>query len=261
MTVVPEYQPAAWEAGPAAVIYDALADATLARCPLELPGAVVLDAGAGTGAASKAARRRGALVVASDVSPAMLAFGQGARPPAAAADGRALPFRAGAFDVAILAFSLSHVDPPVAGLREAARVTRPGGAVVVSGFGPADKHPVKDVVQELLDGRGWTPPAWYAHLKEHVEPLVAAPRSLLELAATAGLGHATAELIDVDLGVRTPRELARWRLGMAQAAGFVEGLGAAGAAELEDEVVARLGAEPTPLVVQMALLTARILGP
>jgi SAM-dependent methyltransferase len=257
MSVVPEYRPASWEAGPAAVIYDELAAVALDHCPVELGGASVLDAGAGTGAASKAALQRGARVVASDLSAAMLRYHHEHRPPGAAADSRALPFRAAAFDVVVLAFSLSHIDPPVVGLREAARVTRAGGAVVVSVFGPADKHPAKDVVQDALDRRGWTPPGWYVDMKARVEPVVADPVSLLGLADAAGLDAARAELIDVDLGCRTARQLVRWRLGMAQVAEFLEDLGPAGAAQLQDEAVALLGPAPDPLVVQLALLVAR----
>jgi SAM-dependent methyltransferase len=217
----------------------------------------VLDAGAGTGAASKAALQRGARVVASDLSAAMLQFRRVHRPPGAAADILALPFHAGAFDVVALPFSLSHVDPPVAGLREAARVTRAGGAVVVSVFGPADKHPVKSVVQDVLDRWGWKPPAWYIDLKSSVEPAVADPVALLALAAAAGL-DAHAELIDVDLGRQTARQLVHWRLGMAQVTEFLEELSPAAAAQLEDEAITRLGPAPAPLVVQLALLVARV---
>jgi SAM-dependent methyltransferase len=258
VTVVPRYVPASWEEGPAAVIYDELADVIIDRCPIPLAGAAVLDAGAGTGAASKAALQRGAHVMASDLSAAMLGFHRERRPPAAAADTRALPFKQGAFDVVTIPFSLSHVDPPVAGLQEARRVTRAGGAVVVSGFGPADTHPVKDVVQDALERRGWKPPGWYVTLKGDIEPVVADPSSLLALAAAAGLRHARAELVDVDLGRRTPRQLVRWRLGMAQVSAFLDDLGPAAAATLEDEAVALLGPASEPLVVQVALLVARV---
>jgi SAM-dependent methyltransferase len=257
VTVAAPYEPDAWESGPAAVIYDALAEVTLDHCPVDLAGARLLDAGSGTGAASKAARRRGAQVIASDLSAAMLAFQHARRPPGAAADTQSLPFRAGAFDVVALPFSLSHIDPPIAGLREAARVARAGGAVIVCNFGPAEKHPVKDLVQDALDRRGWVPPDWYAHLKGVLDPQVGDPASLLAMAAAAGLRAPRAELLDVDLGCRTSRQLVQWRLGMAQVTDFLDGLGPVAAAELEDEVVARLDTAPVSLVVQVALLVAR----
>jgi SAM-dependent methyltransferase len=257
MSVVDDYQPAAWEAGPAAVIYDALAEVAFDHCPVSLDGASVLDAGAGTGAASKAARGRGARVTASDISAPMLAFHRDRRPPGAAADTRALPFRDAAFDVVAVPFSLSHVNPPVAGLREVRRVTRPGGTVVVSGFGSTDRHPVKVVVQELLEARGWTPPPWYTHLKDEVEPVLADPAALEELAGDAGFVTADACLVDVDLGLRSSRQMAQYRLGMSQVAAFVSRLGPVAAAELEDEVVARLPDTPAPFALQLALLVAR----
>ena len=60
----------------------------------------------------------------------MLAHQATARPPAVVGDALALPFAPSAFDAAVAAFSLNHLSDPAAGLREMARVTRPGGAVL-----------------------------------------------------------------------------------------------------------------------------------
>jgi len=51
------------------------------------------------------------------------------------ADVMALPFPAGSFDVASIAFGIRNVDDPKRGLSEMARVVRPGGRVVVLEFG------------------------------------------------------------------------------------------------------------------------------
>jgi ubiquinone/menaquinone biosynthesis C-methylase UbiE len=250
------YRGAAWETGPA-VIYDRLAEIVVGRCPDRLAGARVLDLGAGTGAVTKAAAAQGADVIAVDLSFDMLAFDRHHRPPSTAADMLAVPLATGAFDVVIAAFSLTHVDPPERGLAEAARVTRTGGVVVVAGFAEGGRHPVKAVAEAALAARGWVPPSWYARLKETIEPLVADPASVVAMAEEVGLAGAQATVVEVDLGTRSPLELARYRLGMSAAADFVERLPAEDRTRLEDEVVAGLGPDPAPLVHGVTVLTAR----
>lgn len=51
------------------------------------------------------------------------------------ADATALPFAASSFDITAIAFGIRNVDNPLACLREMARVTKPGGRVVVLEFG------------------------------------------------------------------------------------------------------------------------------
>ena len=50
----------------------------------------------------------------------------------------ALPFPDDTFDITSIAFGIRNVDDPVAGLREMARVVRPGGGVAVLEFGQPD---------------------------------------------------------------------------------------------------------------------------
>jgi SAM-dependent methyltransferase len=88
----------------------------------------VLEAGAGTGAASKALAARRARPIAMDLSYGMLAWSATARPPSAVADIRAVPLAADSVDDAGGAFVLNHLTDPGAGLAELARVTRPAGA-------------------------------------------------------------------------------------------------------------------------------------
>ncbi len=52
-----------------------------------------------------------------------------------AADALRLPYRDGEFDGTVVAFGIRNLDDPVSGLREMARVVRPGGRVVVLEFG------------------------------------------------------------------------------------------------------------------------------
>lgn len=102
-----------------------------------------LDCCAGTGDLSNALQRAGAQVVGTDFCAPMLvvaerkagAVAAGAdRPRFLAADTLALPFPGAAFDFATVAFGIRNVSDPVAGLREMARVVRPGGRIVVLEF-------------------------------------------------------------------------------------------------------------------------------
>jgi len=98
-------------------------------------GQTILDVGAGTGHLTDAFRRRGFKVVAVDAAAAMLA-----RNPASArvrADAAHLPFRTGAFAIAVEANLLHHVPDPAAVLGEMARV----GGGRVGAIEPNRNHP------------------------------------------------------------------------------------------------------------------------
>ena len=85
----------------------------------------------------------GGVAVAVDAAYGMLAADRARRPAAVVGDACALPLRNRAVDAVVAAFSLNHLDDPVAGLREAARVTLPGGALLASAYAEDDTHPGK----------------------------------------------------------------------------------------------------------------------
>jgi ubiquinone/menaquinone biosynthesis C-methylase UbiE len=209
-----------WRRGPEAV-YARLADALVAAAPVPLAGARVLDVGAGTATAARAALARGAdSAVASDIAAAML-HGRPDEVPAVVADLVQLPFRDRSFDLVTAAFCLGHLADPAAGLREIRRV---GSAIVASAFPPGESHPAKAAIDQALAGLGYQAPDWYRHQKDVLEPRVDDPEALHRLAREAGFDRVDVRRIDVDTGLDTPGAAVDWRLGMAQLAPFVESL-------------------------------------
>ncbi|WP_117209656.1 demethylmenaquinone methyltransferase [Allorhizocola rhizosphaerae] len=100
------------------------------------PGERVLDLGAGTGVSTQELARSGASVIGVDISLGMLAVGRRTRPSVhlVAGDALALPFADNTFDAVTTAFVLRNVANTPAALRELARVTKPGGRMVICEF-------------------------------------------------------------------------------------------------------------------------------
>lgn len=109
---------------------------TLTRAALDLqPGEKVLDLAAGTAVSTVELARSGAWCVAADFSIGMLRAGARREVPKVAADALALPFQDASFDAVTISFGLRNVADPDQALAELARVTRPGGRLVVCEFG------------------------------------------------------------------------------------------------------------------------------
>lgn len=245
----------AWQRGPG-LIYDRLAEVLVARCPVRVHGCRVVDVGAGTGAASRAALAAGAeVVVAVDAAVGMLAHDAARRPPAAAGDALALPFAADAFDAAIAAFSLNHLTNPAAGLTEMARVTRSGGGLVVAAYAADDGHPVKAAVEAALTTRGWTPEPWYTAMSAEAAPRLATLDACTAASATASI-DAQVEAIRVPFPELGVDDLVAWRLGLAQHAPFLAGLAPADREAVTADAVARLEGAVAPLVRSILVLSA-----
>jgi demethylmenaquinone methyltransferase / 2-methoxy-6-polyprenyl-1,4-benzoquinol methylase len=97
------------------------------------PGSQALDVGTGTGDLAIELARRGAAVTGLDFAPAMLEVARGKAPDIAfeRGDALALPYGDGGFDAVTVGFGARNFSDLDRGLREMARVTRPGGRVVV----------------------------------------------------------------------------------------------------------------------------------
>ena len=106
--------------------------------PDNLDGRIVVDVAAGTGRWALHCNQRGARVIAVDFCHEMV---RRASCPSIQADAEWLPLLDASADVVICAFALGYAPACFA---ELARITRPGGMLLVS-----DVHP------EALD-RGWT---------------------------------------------------------------------------------------------------------
>ena len=118
------------------------------------PGDRVLDCATGTGDLALAFKRAvgdEGMVVGMDFCVAMLDVAQrkarrrGLDVRFEAADVMSLPHAADRFDFATIAFGIRNVRDAVQGLREMARVTRPGGRVLVLEFGQVEAPVLKQV--------------------------------------------------------------------------------------------------------------------
>ena len=93
----------------------------------------VFEIGCGPGELSeRIARELGADVVAVDISPRMVDLARARGVDARVGDVQQLPFEDGEFDCAVAAWMLFHVPDLDLGVRELARVLRPGGRLVAA---------------------------------------------------------------------------------------------------------------------------------
>ena len=98
------------------------------------PGDVVLDLAAGTGVSTEEFAKSGAYCVACDFSRGMLQAGLSRGLPMICGDGTQLPFADNTFDAVTINYGLRNIVDYRAGLREMARVTKPGGTLVIGEF-------------------------------------------------------------------------------------------------------------------------------
>ena len=104
-------------------------------------GTSVLDVGCGAGLTLVLAAERGATASGLDVSPGLLGVARERLPEADLRDGdmEYLPFPDAVFDAVVGVNAFQFAGDPRRALREAARVTRPGGRVVASLFAAPER--------------------------------------------------------------------------------------------------------------------------
>lgn len=157
------------------------------------PGDRVLDLAAGTGVSTVELARSGAWAAACDFSTGMLQAGAFRRVPMVAGDAMALPFADDSFDAATISFGLRNVQDTAAGLREMARVVRPGGRLVVCEFStpvnPAFKALYFNVALQAIQvvAKGSSNPEAYSYLSDSIKNWPA-QEALAEIVRESGWG-------------------------------------------------------------------------
>jgi len=117
-------------------LFEAVLDAADVR-----QGTRVLDVGCGSGLTLAIAKQRGAVPVGLDISPGLLDIAKNRLPGADLQEGdmESLPFKDATFDAVTGINAFQFAGDPRRALREAARVTRPGGRVVASLFAAPER--------------------------------------------------------------------------------------------------------------------------
>ena len=201
-------------------------------------GGKILDVGCGPGALTAYARSRGAEVSAIDPSPPFVDAIRERFPGIDARIGTAeeLPYDAGTFDAALAQLVVHFMTDPVAGIRQMARVVRPGGVVAACVWdGPTGAlAPFWDVVH-LIDPDAQDEALLSGAHRGH----------LTELFEAAGLRDVSEDAIVVDVVHPT---FAEWwepyTFGVGPAGDYVQRLDDDGRSALEAVARERLGAGP-----------------
>lgn len=191
-----------------------LANEGLRRADLR-PGMRFLDVAAGCGALSIPAARLGAEVLATDLSPGMLeqlrarAQREGLKVETRVMDGHALELENDTFDIAASQFGVMLFPDMPRGISELARVTRPGGRVLMHVFGTARKVEFFGFFVRALqaavpgfNGPPMDPPPLPFQLQD--------PDRLNQELARAGLKNIHVDTITEELKYQSGMELWNW---------------------------------------------------
>lgn len=116
-------------------LYEAI-ESAMVRAGSAVPGGRALDVACGTGKVAARIAERGCFSVGAEASMEMIGVGRYVHPESRAAMLRSiaekLPFADESFDRVLCQGSLDHFADPYAFMREAARVTKPDGRVVIA---------------------------------------------------------------------------------------------------------------------------------
>ena len=248
----PDQQPARWDDHVAVYesafepLTNAFARRALALLDLR-PGETLIDIAAGSGGAALLAAERGADVLAVDASPAMVArirdrageMPRAGRIKPAVMDGMALDLPDAGFDAALSVFGVILFPDAERGMRETARVLKPGGrAAIVTWTEPERYELAARLMAAIAAVRG--PQAAPASLPAQLR--YRDPEVFRRLLSDAGLQVAAIERLEEQWSLPSARWIADNLAFAPGMAAMVAGLGTDRAAILQ-AVVAGLEAE------------------
>ncbi|MGD9986657.1 class I SAM-dependent methyltransferase [Pseudonocardia sp.] len=152
-------------------------------------GATVLDVGCGAGEFARVATDRGHAVRGVDTDPSAVAVAARRVPEGvfAVGDAQSLGQPDSSYDAVALVQLVTHVANPLAALREAARVVRPSGTVVVSVWGRESECDVRLIGESLA---GLLPPR---SASPSGPPPLTEPERLTKIVGMAGLAVASVD--------------------------------------------------------------------
>ena len=171
------------------------------------PGMKILDMAAGPGASSEPLHKLGAEVTSADFSQGMLDAGRKQRPYLnfQLADALKLPFGDNSFDLYTISFGLRNTHKTESALKEALRVVRPGGRLVVVEFSAPTWRPFRTIYTNyLMSALPWiakktsSNPDAYVYLAESIKawPDQAALAAIIE-----GSGWVEVEVTNLTGGI------------------------------------------------------------
>jgi len=202
-----------------------LANEGLRRAELR-PGMRFLDVAAGSGALSIPAARLGAQVLSTDLSPVMLerlekrAREEGLNLETRVMDGHALELEDDTFDISGSQFGVMLFPDMRRGIGELARVTKPGGRVLMNVYGAPEKieffgffvTAIQSVRPEFT-GPPLDPPPLPFQLQD--------PETLRQVLAQAALKDVRVETITETLEFETGKQLWDWLVNSNPIAGAI----------------------------------------
>jgi SAM-dependent methyltransferase len=143
------------------------------------PGNRLLDAGCGSGVVCVLGAERGLNVTGLDASEPFISVARERCPAGRFQVGdltEELPFESGSFDGVVFSNSLQFVPKPIAAVREAARVLRPGGRVAIAVFDEQERcdggKPIGAILSLLPPGPAGGPGPFALSNRERLESLI-----------------------------------------------------------------------------------------